>query len=405
MSVADGILLRASTHKEKWALVAPTEDKARVIMDYIIDRIFDDNLFIGRLDYHGTKERLKQERSKTRITFRDRGEVRVYSGQATNTQVTKKALMSFGAPNLVLDESGMISDELYSTAKRMVGGSQNNFILEIGNPAFRNHFQRTWFGDRYKKIYVDIYKALEEGRFTDEFIDEMREEAGFEWMYECKFPDEDEVRADGYRRLLVDATVDNAYIDIEPEPIDGDMPVLGVDVAAGGENQTVFTLRYPKAGYAKVLEKNNDDDLDNQADRVINYKRLYNIGDYRIAIDDGGVGHGLGDILKNKHDILFKRVIAGARADEPKRYANYKAELGWRARQWLKSENGKLLRDPGFEEAKIVYYKQNVSDKLQMEPKEKLRERGILSPDTWDSFTLTFVSTQSVVDDDDINVD
>jgi hypothetical protein len=67
-SVADGVLLRISTHKEKWAIVAPTEDKARIIMDYIIDRIFDDPVFMDQLEYHGTKDKLKQERSKTRIS-------------------------------------------------------------------------------------------------------------------------------------------------------------------------------------------------------------------------------------------------------------------------------------------------------------------------------------------------
>ena len=46
MSVADGVLLRVITNPEKWAIVAPSEEKARIIMDYIIDRIFDDPLFI-----------------------------------------------------------------------------------------------------------------------------------------------------------------------------------------------------------------------------------------------------------------------------------------------------------------------------------------------------------------------
>ena len=33
LCVADGILLRITAHKERWAIVAPTEDKARIIMD------------------------------------------------------------------------------------------------------------------------------------------------------------------------------------------------------------------------------------------------------------------------------------------------------------------------------------------------------------------------------------
>ena len=45
--MALGVLLRISLYKEKWAIVAPTEDKARIIMDYIIDHIFDDHMFLS----------------------------------------------------------------------------------------------------------------------------------------------------------------------------------------------------------------------------------------------------------------------------------------------------------------------------------------------------------------------
>lgn len=398
-------MLRAAFKPEKWVIVAPNKDKAGIIMGYIIKHIFDDPILESKLIFDEPKEKLKQHKSKEHITFVGGGEVMILSADARNRQRTKDALMGFGAANVVVDESALIEDDLYATIKRMVGGHQDNFILEIGNPFTRGHFLRTWLAGRYKRIWVDYKQALAEGRYTQDFIDEMKDEAFFDVLYECKFPDDDEVRSDGYRRLFADATVDNAYIDVVPEIVPGDSPILGVDVAAGGENQTVFTIRYPLSGFAKVLEKNNDDDLDNQADRVIAYKRDYNIGDYRVAIDDGGVGHGLGDILKNKHDLLFRRVIAGATADEPKRYANMKAELHWRARKWFKSEGGKLVRDPGFDELKVVYYKQNSSDKLQMEPKEKLRERGIQSPDTNDSFMLTFIDTSNIMEEDDIYAD
>jgi hypothetical protein len=86
----------------------------------------------------------------------------------------KSALLGFGAPNIILDEAGQISDELYSTVKRMVGGSEGTkagtFLLEIGNPVYRNHFHRTWFGERYVKIYLNDEMALAEGRYTVDFL-------------------------------------------------------------------------------------------------------------------------------------------------------------------------------------------------------------------------------------------
>lgn len=440
--VADGVLLRASTHKEKWAIVAPTEDKARIIMDYIIDGIFDDPLISSKLEFNGSKEALKKERSKTRITFRDRGEIRVYSGNAGNTKVTKSALMGFGAPNIILDEAGQISDELYSTVKRMVGGSEGTeegtFLLELGNPVYRNHFHRTWFGERYHKIYLNDEMALAEGRYTREFLNEMKEEAGYDWMYGCIFPAENEVLANGYRRLVNDSHVDNNYVDVLPplnyvldeygQPklnqwgfkILDDAAVLGIDVSGSGANETRLIIRLPKhnvAFVAKVMKGNiSDEDLEDVADAAIDVAHEWNVGDYRIAYDAGGVGYGLGAIFKMK-GILAKPVMFGESTNKegkriiPKTFLNHRAYMYWELRKWLRVEGGKLLRNLGFEEVKLVYYKTNATLKTQMEPKDDMVKRNmadgvkVSSPDTADALVLTFVDVSSIVDEEDIYVD
>lgn len=432
MCVADGVLLRVVTHPEKWAIVAPSEEKARIIMDYIIDRIFDDPLFSEQLEYHSSKEKLKQERSKTRITFRDAGEVRVYSGNASNTKQTKSALMGFGAANVILDESGQISDELYSTVKRMLGGTKDNFLLEIGNPVYRNHFHKTWYGERYKKIFVDVYMALAEGRYTQDFIDEMREEAGFEWMYECIFPDSSEVLPNGYRRLVSDLVVDDAMTDSLPQwdyktgdsgeilynkwnhKIINDQPLLGVDVAGTGTNKCKFVLRFPKHNFAMVAATSDSDDLDEVADIAESLIREWNIQDYRTVVDAGGVGHGLPAILKSR-GYLVKAVLFGEKDSGefkvPRSFLNIRAWMYWEARTWLRKEDGKLFRDNGFLELKLINYRQNSTLRTQIEPKEEMIKRAaqegnkIDSPDTVDALVLTFVDTSAIVEEDDIFVD
>lgn len=446
-SVADGVLLRISTHKEKWAIIAPTEDKARIIMDYIIDRIFDDVLFTDQLEFHASKEKLKQERSKTRIVFRDGGEVRVYSGNASNTRQTKSALMGFGAPNIILDEAGQINDELYSTVKRMVGGSvateHGSFLLEIGNPVLRNHFYRTWFGDRYMKIYVNDDIALREGRYTEDFLLEMQDEAGYDWMYRCLFPDAEEVLTNGYRRLVSDLIIDDAMRDQLPQfdykyEQDPDNPeaqrlvinqwgikvfdetfMLGVDVAGGGKNSTKLVMRALGRGIAWVAKTLDTDDLDVIADEVEKLYREWSIGDWRVCVDAGGLGHGLPTILR-KRGILVKAVHFGEKDTKhngvtifkvPQGFLNIRAWMYWEARKWLLKEGGTLLRDDGFGELKLINYKQNSSLNTQIEPKLEMIKRkaaeGIKaeSPDTADAFVLTFVDTSSIVEEDDIYVD
>lgn len=437
MSVADGVLIRITNYTEKWAIVAPSEDKARIIMDYIIDRIFDDLLFSDQLEYRSTKEKLKQERSKTRITFKDGGEVRVYSGNASNTRQTKSALMGFGAPNIVLDEAGQISDELYATVKRMVGGSEGttggSFLLEIGNPVYRNHFHRTWFGERYVKIYVNDESALAEGRYTTDFLAEMKDEIGYEWMYQCLFPDAEELLPNGYRRLVSDLVVDDAMQDDLPiwnykrdpetnevllnrwgHKIIDDQPLLGIDPAGTGKNKCKFVLRFPKHGFAMVVGTSDSDDLEEIADISEKFIREWSIGDWRTVVDAGGVGHGLPAILKGR-GYLVKAVLFGERDSGsfkvPKAFTNMRAWMYWEARKWLMTEEGKLYRDNGFLEMKLINYKQNSTLKLQIEPKEDMIKRKaqdgekVESPDTADAFILTFVDTSAIVEEDDIYVD
>lgn len=430
--MAFGVLLRITTHKEKWAIIAPTEEKARIIMDYIIDHIFDDALFVEQLDYHGSKEQLKQERSKTRITFRDGGEVRVFSGNANNSQQTKKALMGFGAPNIILDESSLIPDDLYSTVKRMVGGSSfDSFLLEIGNPFFRNHFHRTWMGARYVKVFCDVYKALKEGRYSPDYIEEMREEAYFDVLYECLFPAAEEVLPNGYRRLVSDAIVDASYLDAMPalmyvldengEPqrnkwgfqIVDDRPVVGVDPSGSGSNETRIIVRFPKHGFAMVAKVLTTEDLEIVADALEEVIHQWNIEDYHTVIDEGGVGWGLPAIMRRR-GYLVKAVLFGSSTPETdKGFLNMRAYMYWQMRKGFRDIDNplKLVRDPGFEEVKVIMYRQTSTDKTQMEPKEEMIKRNaadgkkVASPDTADGLVLTFVDTSRVIDEDDLDLD
>jgi len=404
--------MRVSTHKEKWAIIAPTEEKGRIIMDYIIEHIFDDKWLIKKLDYNGTKEKLLQERSKTRITFKGAGEIRVYTADANNMKKVEKALTGFGAPNLIIDESAILPNKVYAMIKRMAGGTKNNFILEIGNPFFGNHFKRMWVGKRYVKVFLDVYMALKEGRYTQDYVDEMKDEEMFDVLYECHFPD-DEKAPEGYRSLLASSHIDNAFIDNEL-PIghkdNGDVidkPLLGIDPSHGGANSTLMVLRYPLTGFAKVVLKKQYKDSGNVTEDIIadaiKIIEEYDVGDYRTAVDGGGVGAGVADGLERK-GYAVETVLFGQKAENTTRYANAKAELFMRLRKWIISDNGKLVKDDGFLELKEINYKENTSSKVQMESKEELSKRGIASPDTADALALTMINTSTIVDDEEDDI-
>ena len=60
------ILSRVCAFPEKFAIVAPSDRKAGIIMGYLIGHVFDNSLTLGKfsLDKDETLERIKRERNK-----------------------------------------------------------------------------------------------------------------------------------------------------------------------------------------------------------------------------------------------------------------------------------------------------------------------------------------------------
>ena len=96
LTTALGIVIRFLLYPEKWAIIAPQEKKARIIMNHLIDHIFDDPYFYSKLEIDEPLERLRRERSKNRLTSKVGGEVFIATGDARNRQRVKESLMGFG---------------------------------------------------------------------------------------------------------------------------------------------------------------------------------------------------------------------------------------------------------------------------------------------------------------------
>lgn len=365
-------------------------------MNYVIDHLFDTPMFIDNLIFNEPLEKLKQERSKSRLTFKNGSEIRIYSADASNRKRVKESLMGFGSPNVVLDESSLIPDDLFATVKRMIGGSVDNCLIEIGNPWEKNHFFRAWQSSDYKKIFIDYKRGIEEGRITEKFIEEMKNESFFDVLYECKFPDDDMVDAFGWRRLLLDNEIEGAMGEL-PEP--KGRPRLGVDIGRG-DNKSVFVIRYDNV--ARILEKNQVADLMYQVTMTKKFMEQYGIDGTDVFIDDVGVGGGVVDRLKEL-DIAVNPVKEGAKAVQSDKFTNLRAEIYWLSGQWIKS-GGKLERSDDFYQLSLVRYKEDTSSKLKIEPKVDLLKRGYQSPDVADAFSLTFTNAVTINTESDFAV-
>lgn len=384
-TVALAVLIRAATTPEKWAIVAPTEKQARIIMGYVIEHAFDHPLIESQLIQTESKDRLKQERSKKRITFRRGGEIFILSADSKNKKAAGESLMGFGAANIVLDESCLISDDIYAKIFRMLGGHKNNFLLEIGNPFHRNHFLDSYRNERYKKIIVDWRKAVEEGRMQREFVDEMRDKAHFDVLYECKFPTEEAVDADGWHRLFYEDTITRAMRKTEV-PVFG-ARVMGVDVNRGGDNYSAIAIRH--SNHAEILEKFHSSNLNEVAAVVMKTATEKGVPDHDIYVDSTGVGGGLVDILHAK-GWNVNGVNMSATAIRDDKYINRRAEAYILASEWLKKGNTLNYNNDWHQLEHITGQVRDSSGKWKIISKQELMAKGIQSPDIADAFMLTF---------------
>lgn len=229
------VLTRCAFKPEKWAIIAPTEKHAKIVMNYVIEHIFDNEFFLKKLQLEEgeTLERLRRERSKRRITLKifkndSFSEIFILSAFSTKEDPLK-SLLGFGAENIILDESSLIDDKVYAGVLRMLGDSPNPFLLEIGNPLKKNHFWETFNNPLFRKIVIDYKKGLEEGRITPEQVELMKKQPFFDVLYECKWPSESEIFK---REWLKEDKSDLNEIDLV---------VIGTDLAVSEKESADFS--------------------------------------------------------------------------------------------------------------------------------------------------------------------
>ena len=110
---------------------------------------------------------------------------------------------------------------------------------------------------------------------------------------------------------------------------------------------------------------------------------------HAVFIDAGAMGAGVIDRLRQLR-YQVNEVNFGERAVNEERFANIRAEMYFKIRDWLEA-GGALPDIPELKtELSIVEYKFNPSGKIILEPKDKIKERTGASPDLADSLALTF---------------
>lgn len=390
--------------KKKVAVVAPSKEKAKIIMRYYVEHLGDHHLFYSKLEKGTRLDRLRQEESKERIILNNGGGIFIISTDEKNSKKNLESAMGQGAEIVIGDEYCLVSDKTEATIFRMIAGKgPEACYIKIGNPFYsappNSHFIKTWLQTAaYHRIFIDYKRAIKEGRYDPDFVAQAKSLPLFDILYECLFPDLSVMDKDGYRLLVLPQQI---KFGVSPEVIlaamakhkeanGGEMqirPKLGCDIGGGGDWNT-RTLRWGKL--AALVGKNRSNDTMSNVTEIEDDMITYGVRAEDVNIDDIGIGRGVSDRLKEKGHAVNAVNVGEPAVFNPERFANLKAELCWEARMWVMDEDSRLDKRDEWVQLTWLKYKTLSDRKVIMEPKADLKARTGASPDFAESFYLTF---------------
>lgn len=179
----------------------------------------------------------------------------------------------------------------------------------------------------------------------------------------------------------------------------GRLACVGVDVARFGDDQSSIATRVGRDARSIPPKKFRGLSTMQLASRVVEHtKELTGLGlRFVLFVDGGGVGGGVVDRLRQL-DFDVIEVQFGGAADDPKKYANKRAEIWGKLRDWL--PYGSIPDDEDFAcELTSVEYGFTPIDQILLESKKAMKARGLASPDVADGLAVTFAQDVAEWDD------
>lgn len=129
----------------------------------------------------------------------------------------------------------------------------------------------------------------------------------------------------------------------------------------------------------------------------------------RVFLDVGGVGAGIYDRLNEMgYGATVRAINFGSAPFEPAPLdehgkpsggpLNRRAEMWMKSKEWLEDPAGAAVPDSDELQADACgpSYAWDSNSRLKLESKDRMRARGVKSPDTWDAVALTFAEPVAV---------
>lgn len=296
---------------------------------------------------------------------------------------------------VVIDEASGVLPEIYEAVEAL----HPHKVLAIGNPLDPSgNFFDIFSNPYWHKITISCLEAIKwqkengsiPGLVTQAWVDEVAYTHGVKSPYYQahvlgEFPEQ------GEGSLIARSWVDVARKTKSEDQEDDETRIISCDVATKhGNNETVIGYRYGHTyksltGYKQIPVNQTADLLSVE----FNKRRAH-----AVVIDSDGIGEGLSDFTasRNLPTIEFHGGYTHE-ANDSARFRNLRTQFYWIVAK--KFEKGMYdlsqLDDKSFEILKnqlccIKVKKSDGMGRLQIETKDDLHARGIMSPDYADAF-------------------
>lgn len=292
-------------------------------------------------------------------------------------------------PFYIFDEASAVPDAIWEVAEGgMTDGEPMWFVF--GNPTrntgrFFECFNKQ--RHRWNHRQIDSRRVQITNKNTiQEWVDDYGEDSDFVRVrVRGVFP-----RASSLQFIPRDL-VDEAMSRQAPNtPLAHRTAVVGVDVARFGGDQSVIRTRIGRDAAMFPPQRFRELDTMQLSSRIVEHVGTLRSAGLRVVVfvDGGGVGGGVVDRLRQLAiDVI--EVQFGAKADEPRKYANKRAEMWARMKEWLSI--GILAHDEQLvTDLTGVEYGFRPDDTILLESKESMKKRGLASPDDADALAVTF---------------
>ena len=190
-------------HKVKIPIVGGSEEKAKKIMEYVVQHIGDHpSLYEGLLNINIKEsraeavEQLKVQMSKQALRWSKGGWIYITSVDARSITSEGERVVGEGGDIVILEEAGLIKrKEQFSKVVRMVEGTIWGKLIMSGNCIEKSVFQTAFNDPLYHKVRIPQDQAIAEGRLNTERLEHQKTQTtSKDWKryYLVLFPEENE---------------------------------------------------------------------------------------------------------------------------------------------------------------------------------------------------------------------